>query len=152
MDTAELAVLVSAAATSLVGAMATDGWAQAKHAVARLWSRIHPGRDQEVANELEFARGELISAAHRGDDQLRDDLIAEWRSRMRRLVATDPQARRDLEDVVALLQKLTGDQARAGHQVSFGAVLQSGSGVINQVGVGTLEPETSHRNRSTHTG
>jgi hypothetical protein len=144
VDSGELAILVSAAATSLVGAMVTDGWAQAKHAVAQLWSRVYRGRADEVAEELEAARAELIAVYRRGDDQLREDLIAEWRSRLRRLLALDAQARAELAEVVVLMQKLAGDQAQPGHRVTFGPVVQTGSGVVSQVGVGTvhLVPES----------
>jgi hypothetical protein len=151
VDTEELTALASSAATSLISAMVSDGWVQAKHAMARLWSRIRPGRTHEIADELDSARAELINADRQAEDQLREDLVAEWRSRLRRLLAVDVQSRDELADVMALLQRLAGDQVQAGHQVNFGPVVQTGPGVINQVGVGTLHavPDPLQRSKPT---
>jgi hypothetical protein len=126
-------------ATSLAGVMVTDGWAQAKHVVARLWRRARPGGTDAIADELDSTRAELLEAHQTGDAGLADDLVAEWRSRLRRLLMTDPEAAAELGEVLLLLRKLTADQPAAGHQVTFGPVVQTGSGTVNQVGVGTLE-------------
>ncbi|HEV2370994.1 MAG TPA: hypothetical protein VGS19_02395 [Streptosporangiaceae bacterium] len=100
----ELAALTSTAAATLVQLMTTDGWERAKASVGGLWRRAHPGRALAVEADLAAARQEALSARQRGDEQAELDLVGEWRSRLRRLVAANPELERELRQVVNELQ------------------------------------------------
>jgi len=49
----DLAVLCSAAATTLVTLMTTDSWERVKAGFAGLWRRVHPGQAAAVEADLE---------------------------------------------------------------------------------------------------
>lgn len=136
MDT-ELAVLASSGATVLVGRMVTDGWEETKLAVARLFGR-HSSRPEDVADELEEARTELENAQRTGDEAAAADVEAEWRSRLRRLLASDPDA---VTEFKQLLAELGTDQPSSSNSANGDVKLTanaSGHGRIYQVGRGEL--------------
>lgn len=87
----DLAALTSAAATTLVRLMATDGWDRVKAAVVSLCRRVHPDHAQAVDAELSAACLEVRAARKAKDDQAELDLMGEWRGRLRRLVAAAPK-------------------------------------------------------------
>jgi hypothetical protein len=87
----ELGKLVSTAATTLVAALTTGTWELAKQGLGSLWRRVHPDRAEAVEAELVEARDQLLAAHQTGDQQLEHDLVDEWQSRLRRLLATAPQ-------------------------------------------------------------
>jgi hypothetical protein len=84
---AELAAMLSQAATTLVQLLTTDGWERAKSAIGSLWQRVHPDRVQTLDDELADSRAALLAARDTGDDQAARDLEGEWRGRLSRLVA-----------------------------------------------------------------
>nr|WP_206322048.1 hypothetical protein [Streptomyces sp. HNM0575] len=90
--------------------MATDAWERTRDAVTSLWRRVHPGRSDMVAGELEATREELLATEPDGDGpEIRQDLEAEWRGRIRRLLAARPDA---AEELRALLREIApGDAA-----------------------------------------
>ncbi|MFF3910575.1 hypothetical protein ACFYZJ_32580 [Streptomyces sp. NPDC001848] len=98
---AELTALASSGATTLIGLMVTDGWQQ----VRRRFSAIFGHRSADVDEELERSRNALVAARQAMDATAADDLEAEWRSRLRRLLATDPAA---TERLRAVLDELAG--------------------------------------------
>jgi hypothetical protein len=100
----ELTALTSTAATTVVQLLATAAWEQGTSAVGRLWRRVHSERAQTVQAELEDSRAEVLAARKAGDEQVEQDLIGEWQSRLRRLVAADPQLVDELRRVVAELR------------------------------------------------
>lgn len=91
---AELAALASSGATTLVGAMVSDAWAQVRDRVAGYFGRGgEPGADPAVvAGELDAARAELTAARQQDDAAAVADVEAEWRARLRRLLRADPGA------------------------------------------------------------
>jgi len=96
----ELATLTTAAATTLIRLMTTDGWDRARAAIISLWRRVHPERAEAVDAELAAARREILAASDPQDEQAELDLVGEWRSRLRRLVAADPQLQQELRRFV----------------------------------------------------
>jgi hypothetical protein len=96
----DLATLTSAAAVTLVRLMATDGWDRVKSAVVSLWRRVHPEGAAAVDAELSAACHEVLAARRAQDEQAELDLVGEWRSRLRQLVASDPQLQEDLHRLI----------------------------------------------------
>jgi len=103
MDAGDLNTLADTAATTVVKLLATTAWEQAKNAVTELWHRKHPERAETVEAELGDARAELVEARQADGEQVEQDLIVEWRTRLRRLAAQDPGAVDDLRYLVAQL-------------------------------------------------
>ncbi|MFC9324036.1 hypothetical protein [Kitasatospora sp. NPDC057015] len=114
----ELVVLASSAATTMVGLLATDGWEQVKQAVGRLWRRARPDQADTVEAELVEARAELLTARQAGDTQAEQDLTAEWRTRLRRLLAADPALAGALRALLAELRPESSEEA-AGPRVEM---------------------------------
>lgn len=85
----ELAVLWSAAATTLVTLMTTDSWERVKAGFAGLWRHASPGQAAAVEADLEAARTTAVAARRGGDEEAVAELAAEWRSRLRRLAGPD---------------------------------------------------------------
>lgn len=98
---AELAALASSGATSLVGLMVSDAWAQARGRFARLFAR--GGADGRTDEQLQEAREELLTARESGDTEAAGDVEAEWRTRLRRLLRSDPAAAGELRALLAEL-------------------------------------------------
>jgi len=88
---AELFALASTASTTVVTLLATDAWEKAKNALGTLWRRVHPERAATIEAELVDARTELLAAHAAGDQQTEQDLVAEWRGRLQRLLTADPR-------------------------------------------------------------
>ena len=80
--------------------MTTEGWDRAKAAIVALWRRVHPERAEAVDSELAAARCEVLAASDAQDEQAELDLVGEWRSRLGRLVAADPQLQQELRRFV----------------------------------------------------
>jgi hypothetical protein len=88
------------AATALVGAMATDGWQQGRAALVRVWRRARPADVPVIESDLEAVRAEVLAAREAGDQETEDVLVAEWQSRLRRLLAADPVLGAELRRLV----------------------------------------------------
>jgi len=100
---AELAALAGTAGSTVVTLLATDAWGKTKTAVGALWRRVHPQRAEVVEAELVEARTELLAARAAGNGQAEQALVGEWQSRIRRLLASDPNVATELREVMALL-------------------------------------------------
>lgn len=124
-----MTALASTAAAKLVGLMVTDSWDRFKAAMVSLWERSHPGRSDDVADDLSQARGELIAAREAGDERASEteqDLVAEWRNRLRRMLAANPQAAAELSSLLAEY----GGQAQA---VPGSVIMQATTGADSRV-------------------
>lgn len=134
----ELATLATSGASTLVSAMVTDGWTLVKHGFARLFARQTPERAEAVGLELESTRAELLQARDSGDPTITVDLESEWRSRLRRLLATDQQAQDELRQLLAELASTNPAPIRS----SVGAIEMKAkatdSGKVYQVGHGDM--------------
>jgi hypothetical protein len=107
--------VVLAAATALVGAMATDAWREARTAVVAWWRRVHPERADGVSAELEAVRAEVLAARARGDEDTEQALAGTWRLQLQRLLAETPDlgpGLRRLLDKYLAPGLPTGQQAR----------------------------------------
>jgi hypothetical protein len=112
---AELAALASSGATTLVGAMVSDAWAQVRDRVAGYFAG-RGGADPEaepaaLAGELDAARDELAAARQQADAEAAADIEAEWRARLRRLLRSDPEAANGLRALLAELEPLAAAAA-----------------------------------------
>lgn len=112
---AELAALVQLAASTVVGAMATAGWESAQRAMGGLWRRVHPERADTVLAELGEARVEVLDARRNGDEGAERELVGEWQTRLRRLLAAHPEMVPEVRAVVdELLPMVEEEEPRPG--------------------------------------
>jgi hypothetical protein len=135
LDT-EIAELASRAAATLVGLLTTDAWERAKVGLGALWRRAHPERAETIEAEIIDARSELIAAEAAGDLQVERDLVDEWKTRVRRLLISNP-------DLAVPLRRLLDDEltpALPGSRVRIEKLDQrakaSRGGKVYQVGQG----------------
>jgi len=124
-------VLLSAAATTLVGAMTTDSWAQVKAAFARLWGQV-PEQAEAVLADLEEMSPNAVAARAAGDERARSELVTEWQSRLRRLVAGDELLQQELRRFTEEFGHLADEDGAASRVVMRAEV--HGSGRVNQAG------------------
>jgi hypothetical protein len=129
---ANLAALSSAVATTLVKSMTTDSWEQVKAALVKLWHRQHPEQADAVSADLTASRSGIVAAQAAGDEQAEADLLAEWRSRLRRLVGDDEQLQDELRRFTEEFRHLLSEP-RGVSQVVMRAEVH-GSGRVNQAG------------------
>ncbi|MEW1720277.1 hypothetical protein [Streptomyces sp. NPDC093109] len=125
---AELAALAASGATTLVGLMVSETWTQARHRLARFFSR---GRDDDaVDEELRLSQEELLAARASEDDLAAADIEAGWRLRLRRALRANPEAAEELRLLLAQLEVEAGGkptvtvQNRISGGVQNGPVLQ----------------------------
>lgn len=113
--------------------MVTDGWKQARAKIAKLFGGGVQQRIQEVEGELDQSRAELVAAENRGDDIIISDLEAEWRSRLRRLLAAEPSAAavlRSIVDEFSSYGKGMSDSHVEIHDNTFTSSVVQGSGIM----------------------
>ncbi|MEU7347305.1 hypothetical protein ABZ778_26030 [Streptomyces bacillaris] len=102
---AELTALAASGATAFVGLMATEAWNQVRGRVARFLARGEDGEDSEAVDaELEESRVALLAARRSGDEDGPADVTAEWRIRLRRALRDDPEAARELRELLDELE------------------------------------------------
>ncbi|MEW1656415.1 MULTISPECIES: hypothetical protein [unclassified Streptomyces] len=105
---AELMTLAAAGATTLVQQMATEGWGAVRRRMAALLARHRGGPEEaEVEGELDRAREDVIAALDEGDEDVAQGVSVVWRTRLRRLLADDPEAAAELR---ALLDEVAPPQ------------------------------------------
>jgi hypothetical protein len=125
--------LALAAASALVSVLATEGWQDGRRAVVALWRRARPEQAPAVEADLGEARTELLAAREAGDEQAEEALVVEWRQRLRRLAAADPEAARELRRIVD--EELTPLLPPAGRRITVNQnATVSGIGSVNQAG------------------
>jgi hypothetical protein len=120
--------LMSAAATTLVAAMTTDSWQQVKAAFVRLWRR-RPELAEAVSADLADARSAAIAA---NDEHVGAELVAEWQSRLRRLVVGDEELQNELRRFTEETGRLLGGRGDS-NRISMKAEVH-GSGRVYQAG------------------
>ena len=89
---AELVELATSGATTLVGLMVTDAWAQARDRFVALFGR---GRPEELTAELEVVRGEVVA----GGDAA--EATSELAPKLRRALQNDPSLAAELQALMA---------------------------------------------------
>lgn len=119
---AELLTLATSGATTMVGLMVSESWTQARTRLAGFFGR--DGSEPEaIEAELEVSQRELTAALDDGDDLAAADVEAEWRTRLRRVLRTDPVAAADLRALLDEVAPLVGDgDAGAVHNTISGGV------------------------------
>ncbi len=128
----DLMDLASVAAGEMVKLLVTDVWERVKAAVGGLWRRVHPDRADAIESDLAAAREELLDAWQTGNEQVRQLLIAEWQSRLSRLLTANPELAAELRRMVAGGFGLVGESA-PGTSISMKARV-SGGGNVYQAG------------------
>lgn len=132
---AELATLAEAGATSLVGLMVSDSWAQVKKGFARLLAR--GDATDSILQKLETARTDFIAAREKNDAAKATAIEDEWRSRLLHCLRSEPKAG---DELLRLLCRPEPGPAGPVYNVSsgivrFGSVIQAGqiSGITYHV-------------------
>ncbi|MFI0895910.1 hypothetical protein [Streptomyces sp. NPDC020983] len=101
---AELAGLAASGATTVVGLMASDAWVQVRARLARFFARGGTeGAEEAAGADLERSRDELAEASRARDAGTEEDVRAEWRLRLRRMLQADPAAADELRRLLAEL-------------------------------------------------
>jgi hypothetical protein len=98
---ADIADLVTSGATTLISLMVTDAWGRAKEAATSLFTRRQPALVDSIETELEETRHQVLTAREANDSQTEVELMLEWKSRLRRAVATDPDLITELGSFVS---------------------------------------------------
>jgi hypothetical protein len=123
-----------ALATSLVGAMATDAWEQAREALVNWWRRVRPSQADEVDADLFEAHLELMARGAQNKDA-ESHLVAAWRIRLTELQRDDPalvdELGRLIDEKIAPLLRREEDARTGSHEFRAKA---SGHGRVYQAG------------------
>ncbi|WKX72207.1 hypothetical protein [Streptomyces sp. XD-27] len=143
---AEVAALAASGATTLVGLMVSDAWAQGRERLVRFFGR-GDGEDS-AEEELRASREELVAACEAGDEEAAADIEAGWRQRLRRVLRADPEAAAELRSLLAELDPEPERQSTASVHNSISGGVQHGpvfqghsfSGITFH-GSGTVPPE-----------
>ena len=119
---AELLTLATSGATTMVGLMVSESWTQARGRIAAFFGRDGSSSDV-IEAELETARRELATGREEGDELAAADIEAQWRTRLRRVLRTDPVAAAELRALLDELAPLV-EEGRAGavHNTISGGV------------------------------
>ena len=132
--------LALAVATALVTAMTTDGWEKARSAVVKLWRRHRPDHVPAIEADIDATHAEVVAGGTGADEEL----VADWKRKLRRLLDSDPaleaELRRVLDDElmpllpaaeqarVQNIQQITASAAGAVAQgVMYGNIINHGT-------------------------
>ncbi|MFD9711742.1 hypothetical protein ACFWBR_27300 [Streptomyces sp. NPDC060006] len=128
---AELVGLAASGATALMGLMVSDAWTTVRGRMSRFLSRSAEDDDESetVLDELEASRVELATARADGDDALAGDVEAQWRIRLRRLLAEDSGAAAELR---ALLDEVAPPREEGRYEVVHNEVSGGRQNVVVQ--------------------
>ncbi|MFG3000975.1 hypothetical protein [Streptomyces sp. NPDC048340] len=101
----DVAALVTAGATTIVGLMASEAWTYASGRFARLLGRTEAadpaeGTDPAAEAELRASRAELLVARADGDEAAAVRVEEAWRDRLRDALERDPAAVRELTELL----------------------------------------------------
>jgi hypothetical protein len=96
MEVCGVEALAMAAATALVGAMATDAWQKARSAVLALWRRVHPDRVATLEEQLSEARSDVLA----GDSKVAEEVALAWKRQLLHLLNDDPFLEGELQRVL----------------------------------------------------
>lgn len=101
----ELTALTTAAATTVVTLLTTDGWVKAKQALGTLWRRVHPERAERIEAAVIDSREDVLAARQRGDTAAEEQLVIQWESQLRALLAAEAEAEAEAADLLRELMK-----------------------------------------------
>ncbi|MFG2947564.1 hypothetical protein [Streptomyces adustus] len=97
---AEITLLAGTAGTTIATLLASDTWNGVRNGVLALWRRVRPDREEHVAAQLDASRRDLLDAQAEGDEETEREIAAEWRGRIRRLLATHPELAAELRSLL----------------------------------------------------
>ena len=103
---AQLIALAAAGASALVGAMVTDGWAQAKAATVAFWRRHRPTRADAVEQVLESTRAEIVAVDEAGRPVLAARVEGRWQERFESMIEEHPEIAGELAELLEYLRKV----------------------------------------------
>ncbi|MFD0021042.1 hypothetical protein [Streptomyces sp. NPDC058382] len=129
----ELAALAGQAASTMVNGMATAGWERAQRALGDLWRQVHPERADTVVAELGESRREVLAARRNGDGPAEQELVDEWRLRLRRLLTANPEMLPEFQRVIDELRAAGGEEKPGAERVTMNATA-SGRARITMAG------------------
>jgi mannose-6-phosphate isomerase class I len=127
-----LDAIVTAGATTLVAAMATDAWQSARSGVARLFG----GRDraQEAIVEAQLDSNAALVAAAEDTEQARHVLIPMWQLQLGQLLQQDPEAADELQRLVDQIRGALPQAQKDWAQKVQNVVVHDGEAFIVQDG------------------
>lgn len=96
----DVAALVTAGATTIVGLMVSDAWNYAGGRFARLLGRTDDTARTEADRGLRTSRAELLLARADGDEAALAQVEEGWRDRLRLALEADPEAVRELTELL----------------------------------------------------
>jgi hypothetical protein len=136
--------VVAAFGTALVGAIATDAWQQVHGAVAGLWHRVHPGRENSsIGAELDQLREQVLVARRDGDAGTERALEGAWQLRLQQMLRADAALAAELQRVLdqVLIPALTpAEQTRVGTIIMTGS--SHDSSTFTQIGTQVNYPRS----------
>ncbi|QFQ99365.1 hypothetical protein F9278_28050 [Streptomyces phaeolivaceus] len=130
----QLTVMAQTASATVVALMATDVWQHTRDGVVALWQRVRPGQADEVGNELDVTRAEILAARQEGDTLGEQALAGEWQGRLRRLLIADPEIAQELLRVLEESRALLPAEQEVRAPVVNMRAEVSGSGRVYQAG------------------
>ncbi|MFF4787927.1 hypothetical protein ACFY3E_42255 [Streptomyces griseorubiginosus] len=92
--------LATAAASALVGAMATDAWRHGRDGLVALWRRVRPERAEQIGTELETLHVQVLDARAEGAPEVLQGLEMTWRGQLGALLQRDPHAAGELRRIL----------------------------------------------------
>lgn len=119
----EIVGLASAGASALIVAMTEDGWERTKQVIAGLWRRSKSAQVAGIEADLDESRQEMLASP---ESEVRHEVESEWKTRLRRLIAADPEAASELREFLT--------SSGLGRRPVFGVTTHHGTGHINQAG------------------
>jgi hypothetical protein len=126
----ELTSFAQSAGTTLVTLMTTDAWQRTRTGIIQVWRKLQPDRAEIVTAELEATREDSVVAYANGDQEMLDELSAQWQGQLRRLLLARPEA---LDELRALLDELSPPGVRGTPAVTQHATA-SGDARVYQAG------------------
>ncbi|MGC0316961.1 hypothetical protein [Kitasatospora acidiphila] len=124
--------LARTAGTTVVTLMATDTWNRARDGLVALWRRVHPERADQIADQLDATREELVAAREASDELSERELTTEWQSRLRRLLVAEPALAEELHRFLEEFAPADASQPAAGGTSMHATA--SGHGRVYQAG------------------
>jgi hypothetical protein len=104
----ECAALVGAAATTLVGAIATDTWESVKESFAHLLGCDNEERRTLAESRLDASAREITQAAEEVRGDARASVLSTWRTRLIDFLQEEPQ---DADALRALVKKYAASRS-----------------------------------------
>ncbi|QKV93217.1 hypothetical protein HUT19_16830 [Streptomyces sp. NA02950] len=126
----ELASAAQIAGATIVTLMATDAWQRTREGITRLWQRIQPQRAENISAELTASREDVLVATESDDQEMLNELRAQWEGQLRRLFLAHPAAAGELR---RLLDELSPADA-AGRPAIGQHATASGQARVYQAG------------------